>query len=173
MAVLLLAQRLAEHGQDGSRSSAGFFIGQPGTPAHLPDEVVEPDRVCLLVATPPCLQLLCQAGEICGKASRLAIAELIREPLQYRPGDIRRFLARQSGSLRYRTDECLVVHGHGSLRRLTGQYRGQLDLASAWGDLSQGGHGNAAGLAGRLWSSPWKLSCIGLRSLLAIWSSRE
>src|SRR5690348_16561629 len=30
-----------------------------------------------------------------------------------------------------------MVHGHGSLRRLTGQYRGLLDLASARGDLSQ------------------------------------
>jgi hypothetical protein len=130
MAVLLLVQRLAKHGQDGSGSSAGLFIGQPGALAHLPDEVVEPDRVCLLLATPPCLQLLCEAGEICGKAPRLAIAQLVREPLQYRPADIRRFLTRQPGSLRYRTDECLVVHGYGSLRRLTGQYRGQLDLAS-------------------------------------------
>jgi hypothetical protein len=82
--------------------------------------------------TPPCLQLLCQAGEIRGKASRLAVAELICEPLQDRPADIRRFLARQPGSLRHRTDESLLVNGHDSLRRPAGQYPGPPDLASAW-----------------------------------------
>lgn len=88
MAVVLLAQRLVQHREDRSGSSAGIVIGQPGALAYLPDEVVEPDRVCLFPAAPPRLQLLCQVGQVCGKAPRLAVAQLAREPLQDGPGEI-------------------------------------------------------------------------------------
>ena len=77
MAILLFAQRLAQHGENGTGPSPGILIGHGRALAHLLDEVLELDRVCLWPATPPCLQLLCQVGEIRGKASRLAVAELI------------------------------------------------------------------------------------------------
>jgi len=85
----------------------------------------------------PCPQLLSQIGEICGEAPRLAFAQLADEPLQYRPGDIRQFLTRQPGSHRYRTDESLLVHGDGPLRRLTSQCPMPRDLVSLRGGLSR------------------------------------
>lgn len=79
MAVLVLAQRLAQHGENGSGSGPGILIGHGRGLAHLRDEVLEVDRVCPWPATPPCLQLLCQVGQIRGKASRVAVAELVCE----------------------------------------------------------------------------------------------
>jgi len=70
-------------------------------------------------------------------ARRLAFAQLADEPLQYRPGDIRQFLTRQPGSHRYRTDESLLVHGDGPLRRLTSQCPMPRDLVSLRGGLSR------------------------------------
>jgi hypothetical protein len=49
MAVFLLAEPIADRRENGPGAGAGIPIVQPGSLAHLPDEVVDLDGVCLLL----------------------------------------------------------------------------------------------------------------------------
>ncbi|HUB38268.1 MAG TPA: hypothetical protein VMA72_05400 [Streptosporangiaceae bacterium] len=115
MAVLVLAQPIADDGEYGPGSGAGVRVGQPGPLAQLFDEVVDLDRPRLLLRAPCFKHALGQIGKIQGEPPRLALAQLIRQALKYRPADISRFLTRQPGSLRHRTGKFPLVHGHGPL----------------------------------------------------------
>src|SRR6266571_8224323 len=83
--VLLFARRLAHRHQDRASSSARVTVVQAGPITDLLQELVQPDRACLLLGPAPGVQLCRHVREMGGEAPRLALAQLVGEPLQDRP----------------------------------------------------------------------------------------
>ncbi len=79
MAIVLLAERLAERPLDGASASTSILRLQPGAIANLPDEVKCGYRMCLWAAAVRGPELRCQRSRrIEDQVPDLALAQLGR-----------------------------------------------------------------------------------------------